>query len=206
MIVVRPRPVPKCRSDVGPARGSRVRLSPMTGKASAVGRGGASRPGLRAAAGRHGQPGARSAQRRAALPPPRRAPHRPVLPAAVRRALPRPAHGADDEAHQLEAEARAGRRPRVWPRSASSRTRSSTSRRSSTRSPRRSAASGSPATSSAAATRRPTASCAPSSRSATTCRRTCGAASSRSRAPTARGFASPGRGRTSRRTSTTSAS
>ena len=42
--------------------------------------------------------------------------------------------------------------------------------------------------------------------SATTCRRACGAASSRSLAPFAPGFASPGPGRTSPPTSTTSAS
>ncbi len=145
----------------------RGRLGVCRQPTSAFGGASAPRARLRAAAGRHGQPGARLGRSGASVPPPCRTPSRPVLPAAVRRALPRPAHVADDEADQLGSaetqrdESLVLAEERLQPNeerdvqeiidtfTAQLRGR------------------GSPATSSAVATPRPTASCGPSSLSVT---------------------------------------
>ena len=92
------------------------------------------------------------------------------------------------------------------PRSGRSRTRRRTSRRSSTHSPPRSAGSGTRGHAERGGNTKTMASSRPTSRSTRACRSTCGAASSPSRGPGAPGCASPARARTSRATSTTSAS
>ena len=99
-----------------------------------------------------------------------------------RRPPSRPTHGADDEADQLEAEARSRSDSLALAEAGPAGRGGPSRRRSSGASTRRSAGSGTPATPNAEGTPRPTASSAARSPSATTCRSSCGTASSRSRA------------------------